>query len=545
MTATPTGTPAWRAVVRAQATCAATSCLANGASAAAGAPASEVIDNRGTTPLAVTVSVASSTPLAGGAFALGVTFSTPPMPPANAACATARTVMNGTTLTGENPSLGTTRLNAVCLGGAQGTALFYRVSVPSRATLEFDATPVGMWDPVIRLLNGCGATACLTSANGAAAGALETLRWTNLAAAPQDVYVAVASNDASTSGAFNGAVRILPPPANTTCRAATAVASGMTLTGQNASAGIENATGACLPTATGTVLYYAVRVAAGEQLTAGVTPVAGVDAVVRLLDGCGATSCLANANANAAGGAESLVWTNATRTDQTVYLAVGGNTNATNGSFSLSVNVRREYTETAVPRACDDMTGGAALMGLTGDDAATGLLDLPFPVTFYGQRELEYSVSTNGLVQLWPTLMGTASNSFNNVAIPNAEAPNGYIAAFWDDLFPVAATMGMPASSVLTRTLGAAPNRRFVIQWANFSVFDDQRARMTMQVKLFEGSNAIEVHYCALTPGMMTNRITGESATVGVESPDGRSGRQHSFNRAMSVNTMMGIRFAP
>ena len=98
---------------------------------------------------------------------------------------------------------------------------------------------------------------------------------------------------------------------------------------------------------------------------------------------------------------------------------------------------------------------------------------------------------------------------------------------------------------MLTRTLGAAPNRRFVIQWANFTVFDDQRARMTMQVKLFEGANAIELHYCTLTPGMMANRVTGESATVGIESPDGRAGRQHSFNRAMAVNTGTALRFTP
>ncbi|MFO0604088.1 MAG: hypothetical protein U0324_12980 [Polyangiales bacterium] len=544
VTATPTGTPAWRAVVRAQANCAATACLANGVSAMPGAPASEVIDNRGTAPLNVTVSVASSTPLAGGAFSLSVAFSTPPMPPANAACATARPVMNGTTLTGENPSLGTTRLNTACLNNAQGTALFYRVTVPSRATLEFDATPTGMWDPVIRLLNACGATSCLASANGAGNGALETLSWLNVAAAPQEVYVAVGSNDASNSGPFNGAVRIVPPPANTTCRAATAVMSGATLASQNAAAGIENATGACLPGATGTVLYYAVRVPAGNQLIANVTAAAGVDPVIRVLDACGATSCLANANANGVGGAESVTWTNAAG-DRTVYLAIGGNTNATNGSFSLTVNVRREYTESSIPRACDDMTGGAPLMGVNGDDTVTGILDLPFAFTFYGERELEYSVSSNGLIQLWPNLMGAPTNSYGNVGIPNTEAPNRYIAAFWDDLFPLGASMGMPASSVLTRTLGAAPNRRFVIQWTGFSVFDDQTARLTLQAKLFEGTNVIELHYCTLTPGMMATRTSGDSATVGIESPDGRAGLQHSFNRANAVNTMNGIRFTP
>jgi hypothetical protein len=44
---------------------------------------------------------------------------------------------------------------------------------------------------------------------------------------------------------------------------------------------------------------------------------------------------------------------------------------------------------------------------------------------------------------------------------------------------------------------------------------------------------------------MMANRVTGESATVGIESPDGRAGRQHSFNRAMAVNTGTALRFTP
>jgi hypothetical protein len=544
VTATPMGMPAWRAVVRAQSSCMATACLANGISPMPGAPATQVVDNRGATPLTVIVTVASTTPLAGGTFSLSATLSASPTPPANATCSMARTVMDGSVVMGENAALGTTRLNTVCLGGAQGTSLFYRVTVPSRSTLRFTATPTGMWDPVIRLLNTCAATSCLASVNSVASGMPETLNWLNTAAAPQEVFVAVGSNDASNSGTFNATVRILPPPTNTTCRAATAVTSDTPLTDQNAAAGVENATGACLPTSTGTVLYYSVRVPAGNQLTATVTPAPGVDPVLRLLDACGATSCLASANAGAVNVTETLQWTNP-GPDRTVYLAVGGNTNATNGPFSLAVNVRREYTVTSVPRACDDMTGGTTLMGLTGDDTTTGLLDLPFPFIFYGERQLEYSVSSNGLVQLWPSLMGSPSTSFNNVAIPTPDPPNRFIAAFWDDLFPLPASMGMPASSVLTRTLGTAPNRRFVIQWTNYSIYDDQRARLTFQAKLFEGSNAIELHYCTLTPGMQPNRASGESATIGIESPDGRAGVQFAFNRANAVNTMNALRFTP
>ncbi len=68
---------------------------------------------------------------------------------------------------------------------------------------------------------------------------------------------------------------------------------------------------------------------------------------------------------------------------------------------------------------------------------------------------------------------------------------------------------------------------------------------MTFQAKLFETTGVIELHYCALAAGMMAPLLTGGSATVGIESPDGRSGRQHSFNAAMSVSTAGAIRFSP
>ena len=126
---------------------------------------------------------------------------------------------------GENAAAGITRLNGVCLAGAQGTSLYYRAVVPARATLVFNATPVGAWDPALRLLNGCAATACLASVNAGGNSAAETLRWTNTGTAPATVYVTASSVDAAVSGTFNGTVQILPPPTNGLCSAATAVTS--------------------------------------------------------------------------------------------------------------------------------------------------------------------------------------------------------------------------------------------------------------------------------------------------------------------------------
>jgi hypothetical protein len=236
---------------------------------------------------------------------------------------------------------------------------------------------------------------------------------------------------------------------------------------------------------------------------------------------------------------ETGTYTNTGPAAQEVFLAVGGVSNARGGLFSLDVAIERNYLESTLPTACDDMTGAPPLGGIDGDDDATEIIDLPFPFTFFGERVLEYSVSTNGLVQLWPTLMGTPSTAFDNVPIPTPAEPNGFIAAWWDDLL---SHMG---ARVLTRTRGTAPNRRFVVQWTGYSFYNDNTARMTFQAKLFETSNVIEVHYCSVTPGMNAGFATGSSASVGMESGTGRTGLQHSFNTAMSISTATALRWTP
>lgn len=540
VTATSAGAPAWSAVVRARAGCMANTCLAAASSPTAGAPSVLRYDNRTAAPVDLSLSVASTSGTTGGAFSLGLAFEAAPAAPANAACASARVLTAGATLTNEDASLASARLGGVCLAEAQGPSLFYRLSVPARATAVVTATPRGGWNPVVRALDACDSRACAASSSTAGADQPETLTWMNPDATARDLVLAVGSLEPSNGGRFDLAATIVPAPANVSCASATAVASGARLTYQNAAAASDNATGACLPAATGTALWYRAVVPAGQTLTARATPLGAMDAVVRVVSACGATTCLASANAGAARASERAEYTNSTTVDQPVLLAVGGATNATNGLFDLEVSIARQYQESVVATACEDMAAGVAVMGLGGDDTVSAAVDLPFPMTFFGQRMLEYSVSSNGLMQLFPTIAGAMpSNSYGNAAIPERGAPNGLVAAFWDDLLPV---MG---SRVLTRTVGAAPDRRFVVQWTQFAFYGDDRARLTFQVKLFEGAGAIELHYCSITPGADAPRAAGASATVGIESPDGSAGRQHSFNDPTGISAARALRFVP
>jgi len=220
----------------------------------------------------------------------------------------------------------------------------------------------------------------------------------------------------------------------------------------------------------------------------------------------------------------------------------------TGGDYNLAVSpLQFGYSETSVPSSCDDLTTGTVLTltpaaGTSIDDAASAITALPFNFQLAGTTVTHYSVTSNGFAQLWTSATGMPSRAFRNNRIPVPDAPNGFLAPFWDDLSPV--TGGNTDARVAS--FGTAPNRHFTIQWTNWTLFDDDTTRLTFQAKLFETSHVVEFHYCTLTPGTVTPDLaTGGSATVGIEDLTGTVGRAHSFNTAGSVSTSSALRFTP
>ena len=182
-------------------------------------------------------------------------------------------------------------------------------------------------------------------------------------------------------------------------------------------------------------------------------------------------------------------------------------------------------------------TSIAPVGGFT-DDSATALAALPFPFTFFGSPVTTYSASSNGALSftsLITTQLGTT--------IPRAAFPNNFVAVFWDDL-----NVNL-ASRVKVLTIGAAPTRRFVVEWSGFGFLAGGgigAERLTFQVKLFEDTNVVELHYCALQDnGGSISRVSGSEATVGLENSTGLVGLQHSADMANSVSTTTALRFVP
>jgi len=172
-----------------------------------------------------------------------------------------------------------------------------------------------------------------------------------------------------------------------------------------------------------------------------------------------------------------------------------------------------------------DISGSSGGSGiLSGTDDGTALLTLPFPVRFYGQAYSLACVSTNGA--LYFVTAATCSGydaDFANRDLTAAPVPNDTPALLplWSDL-----TFQVPgAGSVLYQTLGAAPDRRFVVQWHD--AYPQGSANpVTFQVVMAEGSTAILFQYLAVDLGSGNPAASGAEATVGIRNAGGIASNQ-------------------
>ncbi|HEY6725366.1 MAG TPA: carboxypeptidase regulatory-like domain-containing protein [Polyangiaceae bacterium] len=142
------------------------------------------------------------------------------------------------------------------------------------------------------------------------------------------------------------------------------------------------------------------------------------------------------------------------------------------------------------------------------------LVELPFPFTLYGETYESLWVTTNGYM----AFDSNFPSSFNTI-IPDSYSPNGALYGLWDDL--------SGGGSVLTATVGTAPNRRFVVEWRDFGFYYDSGDNASFEIVLNE-TGEIVMQY-ATADG---NSSQGASATIGIENAAGDDALQYSYNRA-------------
>ena len=141
---------------------------------------------------------------------------------------------------------------------------------------------------------------------------------------------------------------------------------------------------------------------------------------------------------------------------------------------------------------------------------------LPFPVSLYGQTYEAATVTAVGYLSFIKASYVTGYN----VPLPDPSDPNAAIYPFWDDMYLDS------TSSVLTATLGTAPNRQYVIEWRDM-VSWDTGLRSSFEVVLYETGQILMQYVSGGDPWQQ-----GLMATMGLENETGTVAFQYSYNQA-------------
>ncbi len=154
------------------------------------------------------------------------------------------------------------------------------------------------------------------------------------------------------------------------------------------------------------------------------------------------------------------------------------------------------------------------------DDFAT--VSLPWQFPFYGVNHDSIKISSNGYLTF-----GTDGIDYSNDPIPNTTAPNDYIGAFWDDLNP-------SAGGQVYYYYDAGSNT-FIVEWSGVPRWADGGS-MTFQAILYPDGKIL-FQYLSMIG-------TLNSATVGIENPDGTVGLQVVYN-ASYVSDSLAVLVVP
>lgn len=149
------------------------------------------------------------------------------------------------------------------------------------------------------------------------------------------------------------------------------------------------------------------------------------------------------------------------------------------------------------------------------DEGYAGPFNFGFDFKFYGAPQTQLYITSNGFL----TFSAPTANTFTNGQLPSSSAPNGIIAAFWDDLD------GITQGTVHYKQDG----NKFIIQFTNWQKYS-ATGSLTFQYVLYS-SGKIMVYY-----NNMNATLT--SATVGIENLTGNDGLQVAYNAAYVGNNL-------
>lgn len=164
----------------------------------------------------------------------------------------------------------------------------------------------------------------------------------------------------------------------------------------------------------------------------------------------------------------------------------------------------------------------------------TASVTLPFGFRYYGTTYTSAGISVNGMLG-FPSV----NNQWVNSSIP-AMGMGDAIMPFWDDL-------QTRSTGICRATLGDAPERIHIIQWANLDIQNRGSsgiigASLNFEVVLEEATQAFSMIYGAMSGDA---RVSGSSATIGIQRANGTQYDQLSYNTAGAVTPSDAIRWVP
>ena len=174
----------------------------------------------------------------------------------------------------------------------------------------------------------------------------------------------------------------------------------------------------------------------------------------------------------------------------------------------------------------NDFEGEILPIAMGEEDDTSILLNLPFPLRYYGEEFDQITVCSNGWIAV-----GDQTNLLNqqNWLLPGFDGAYGMMAVFWDRLH-----WDMRSDGLLR--FYDVGNGRYIIEWVT-AVYDNQnRMENVFQVILFDpdryetptGDSRILFQYNIVNNGQDRGEANAH-ASVGISSPDGLDGLTYTY----------------
>jgi hypothetical protein len=169
-------------------------------------------------------------------------------------------------------------------------------------------------------------------------------------------------------------------------------------------------------------------------------------------------------------------------------------------------------------------------LAATADDNMSSTISLGFTFNFENIPYTNCRVSSNGQLILGGS--GTASGGNNLATTSSTERPG--VAPLWDDI--------QCTAGVKYLTTGSAPNRVFTAEWLNMEWnYSSTTAVLSFQVKLYEGTDVIEINYRQEATAVNTASGGASIGIMGVSSNDYISIQDVTTNTISTSTSQNGI----